>query len=811
MNDLVSLSDLFVSKLFRIPDYQRGYAWGETQINDFWEDIINLTDDRFHYTGMLSLKELTKEDTKEWKEEKWILEQKKYKAFHVVDGQQRLTTFIVFLNSMIQFCQKQGIEYLNSESIEQIKEKYIVEYQKPQRLMLAYKFGYETDNPSFEYLRYCVLSEESSGSVQETFYTLNLENAKKTFDKRIEDFFKKNGEEGLNELYSKLVNRLQFNIHYIDDDFDVFVAFETMNNRGKKLSNLEILKNRLIYLTTIYNDKRLDKDNKDELRRKINDAWKEVYFELGRNRKKPLNDDEYLKGHWTMYFSYSRSKGDDYIVDLLGRRFNPKAVFGIERTIKYEESDDSFDEEHVPQEETFDFDDEILTPAEIKDYVTSLKTVAKYWYYSFNPYDSTFNATEDEKKWIDKLNRIGINYFRTTVVASFLCNSTSEQRVELFKTIERFIFLCFRMARYQASYFSASGYRYGRELLHNTMTIEDVTKEIQEKFEANISEATATFLSKISGSFKNGNGYYDWYDLHYFLFEYEAKLAEDTSITKMDDWSKFTKGEKDKISIEHVFPQTPTRWYWRNQFRDYSKEEQRALAGSLGNLLPLSQSINSSLQNDEFELKKNTSPKRNRAYCNGSNSEIEVSRKVNWNPTEIKERGLHLLTFMEERWGFKFDEALDRLDLLGIPFMAEERVPSPELEKDDIINREQEIDEEGSIKLSEYLKDKKPEMKELYQMLYQALKEKMGPIVEVANTVFVGWRKRIEGTNFVDVWIQSSQLKLIINKPLDPKNLIGEELAESYNWSKMYNVSLRKQSEIERVVEALIDSANQVD
>ena len=34
----------------------------------------------------------------------------------------------------------------------------------------------------------------------------------------------------------------------IDDDFDVFVAFETMNNRGKKLSNLEILKNRLMKL-----------------------------------------------------------------------------------------------------------------------------------------------------------------------------------------------------------------------------------------------------------------------------------------------------------------------------------------------------------------------------------------------------------------------------------------------------------------------------------------------------------------------------------------------------------------------------------
>ena len=52
---------------------------------------------------------LLKEDTKEWKEEKWILEQKKYKAFHVVDGQQRLTTFIIFVSSILRLAEKHGI------------------------------------------------------------------------------------------------------------------------------------------------------------------------------------------------------------------------------------------------------------------------------------------------------------------------------------------------------------------------------------------------------------------------------------------------------------------------------------------------------------------------------------------------------------------------------------------------------------------------------------------------------------------------------------------------------------------------------
>lgn len=69
MKDMLSLSNLFNNKIFRIPDYQRGYAWTNPQLDDFWDDINNLSKDRFHYTGMLSLKELNFEDCSSWEEE----------------------------------------------------------------------------------------------------------------------------------------------------------------------------------------------------------------------------------------------------------------------------------------------------------------------------------------------------------------------------------------------------------------------------------------------------------------------------------------------------------------------------------------------------------------------------------------------------------------------------------------------------------------------------------------------------------------------------------------------------------------------
>jgi uncharacterized protein with ParB-like and HNH nuclease domain len=36
---LLTLSKIFTERLFRIPDYQRGYAWTDKQLRDFWNDI----------------------------------------------------------------------------------------------------------------------------------------------------------------------------------------------------------------------------------------------------------------------------------------------------------------------------------------------------------------------------------------------------------------------------------------------------------------------------------------------------------------------------------------------------------------------------------------------------------------------------------------------------------------------------------------------------------------------------------------------------------------------------------------------------
>ena len=296
-----SLNSIFTNKIFRIPDFQRGYAWQQEHLKDFWEDLVNLSDGRFHYTGVLTLKQIQKIDKSD--KEHWLVEDHAYNLYHIVDGQQRLTTFVIFLQAFVGFVKglpentnksDDSIYISGSISVANVLEKYLFRIKPTGDKYRTYKFGYTIDNPSDNYLRHKILGESGGGLMQETFYTLNLSNAKQYFTKQFEELHRQEGMPGLAHIYKKLTESFLFNEYIIADEFDVFVAFETMNNRGKKLSNLELLKNRLIYLTTLYSDEELDESDRQSLRDTINDAWKEVYYQLGRNKTKPLNDDDFF-------------------------------------------------------------------------------------------------------------------------------------------------------------------------------------------------------------------------------------------------------------------------------------------------------------------------------------------------------------------------------------------------------------------------------------------------------------------------------------------------------------------------------------
>ncbi|WP_321960057.1 DUF262 domain-containing HNH endonuclease family protein [Paraburkholderia sp. J7] len=690
MEKPIPLERLFKEKIFRIPDFQRGYAWQREQLRAFWEDLINLDEDRSHYTGVLTLTEVCNASVEKDSKEYWLVDDHSYRLYHVVDGQQRLTTFVVFIQAFVDFfCalpEYEGkpakeIYVTDSLTLSDIEERYLFK-TNPRGGFRTYKFGYTEDNPSQDYLRHRILGERGGRDVQETFYTLNLGNAKKYFSGQLAEMYLVSGLEGLADLFRRLTKRLLFNEYAIDKEFDVFVAFETMNNRGKKLSDLELLKNRLIYLTTLYRNDRLDLAGQKALRGDINNAWKEVYYQLGRNKTRPLNDDDFLRAHWITYFKYSRDTGRDYARFLLDEHFTPQNVRDlVERGVRLDtveeqrseavadEGDDAVTE---IQESTADTHGSKLAPEDIRDFVSSLCESAGHWFNSFYPHLAT-NMSDVERSALDRLNRIGMGYFRPLVMVALKVVKDEAERLRIFCRIERFIFIAFRIGSARSNYRSSEFYNLARALDRGETTLDKISGRLDASLKyAFDQEGTLRideFHNVLFKKFEEGRGYYGWSGLRYFLYEYEQHLLRHTRQQKVD-WSDLLKSGGDRISIEHIYPQTPTP-DWEAAFKDIPEEQRQRYAGSLGNLLLLSMSINASLQNDAFSKKKHpkfdaSGTKVRNGYSDGSHSEIEVAASDEWGPKQIRNRGHRLLTFMEGRWEILLkNEDRERLLFLG--------------------------------------------------------------------------------------------------------------------------------------------------
>ena len=100
------------------------------------------------------------------------------------------------------------------------------------------------------------------------------------------------------DLLRRIHTALVFDIKYISNSVSEQAVFETMNNRGKPLSILEKLKNRLLFLTAKlpYQSGEIIK-----LSDNVNDAWRKVYDFLGKNPEGMLNGDDFLSAHLTTH------------------------------------------------------------------------------------------------------------------------------------------------------------------------------------------------------------------------------------------------------------------------------------------------------------------------------------------------------------------------------------------------------------------------------------------------------------------------------------------------------------------------------
>ena len=279
-------------------------------------------------------------------------------------------------------------------------------------------------------------------------------------------------------MFSNLVGGLEFHLTYLADGSDVGTALESMNNRGRPPSNLELLKGRLLYLVGLFDETQLNASQRAQLRRDINSCWHTIYAFLGQNPQKVLDDNEFLRAHWIAYFLFSRPHGYDYMRFLLDAQFASRRVTGervhhavivnnpeVKRVVDEPMDEDGRAECCLPVIEA-------LTPETLRGYVHSLTSFARWWQASYFP-QSCPGLNEEAKVAIARLNDAGLGYFRPLVAAALMraAEGGAGDLQSLLARIEKFIVKVFRQGSARSSFGESEFCSMTRKLFKGYLTI----------------------------------------------------------------------------------------------------------------------------------------------------------------------------------------------------------------------------------------------------------------------------------------------------------------------------------------------------
>lgn len=218
---------LNVDFVFRVPIFQRDYSWNDENWEDLWEDVERLEKDEYHYMGNLVLKPIDK------------------KTFEIIDGQQRFTTLSLMILATVKFLTNQEQTDEIKDTIKQLRERYLG-LKKIGSLTYTSKLHLNENNNTFYQEKILELKDTDDFDNKQS--NSLLYSGVGYFYKKIEDKFKGNPIESGIFFDEVVAENLLFIKIVAENDANAYMIFETLNDRGVKLSTTDLLKNYLFSL-----------------------------------------------------------------------------------------------------------------------------------------------------------------------------------------------------------------------------------------------------------------------------------------------------------------------------------------------------------------------------------------------------------------------------------------------------------------------------------------------------------------------------------------------------------------------------------
>ncbi len=598
MTNVFTIQQIFENRILRVPDYQRGYAWETQQLNELLEDLEFLAPGKDHYTGSLVIHKQPDSVTQKGG--------KKLDVFDIVDGQQRMTTIVLLLDAI-----RKALALCDTDTAEGIEENYIK--FKDKNHQDTYRLHLNEDCHSF--FIHNVLGSTPGPQGATIASHQRLDAARDHFSCYLAEKSASLGsafQTWIQELHDKITQRLKVGEYQVGDTSEVGVIFEVMNNRGKPLSELEKVKNYLLYVAS-----KLDITG-HKLAEQINDAWTEIFKQLmAAGLAATEYEDRLLYNHWIMAYDPDRR-------DWGGSR-SIKAKFHL----------------RIPQSEH---------PAlleNVRTYVRSLQDTVLAFSEVLKPeLSGAFTAYPPNRRlelalWATRLSRIGaLSVFIPALMGIRLrFPKDADAYLRALKDFEIYAFRVFRWAEKRANAGQTRLFRLGYEIYHQQTTLDALSAEVREKtlYYCPDTEFAEGFVPSET------NNFYWWGGIRYFLYEYELELARDTGVKlKWSDLEKYP-----QRSVEHILPQTPDDAYWSNCFDADALKVYTHYVGNLSLTMD-----NSSYGNKPYPKKRGFLGCTDTCYATAP---LFMEREIasayeDWNLEAVNKRGGVLKTWALERW-----------------------------------------------------------------------------------------------------------------------------------------------------------------
>jgi uncharacterized protein with ParB-like and HNH nuclease domain len=545
----LSIAQLFATpnEQFIVPSYQRRYAWGFNQYCALYEDIDMLKENDGHLFGMIIL----------------------HTSFHtaginqpeLVDGQQRMTTLVLFLKAFEYVYGEKGKEDKANEIKKMIICKGLDDIERPK-----IKLG-DLDNKDIENL---VLKNQ--------FHDLENKNIRFA----INDYIKWLAEleiDDLNRLFFKLTNIAVIIRLDVGMAQDAYKLFETINNRGLKLKPTDIIKNFLLGHAA--------KINQNDVLEEVKNLWSSVIVNLD-----DLDSDDFLRQFMS---SILQRKITMTLLVVEFKKYYLKNVEFAELLgeFEYYQEDDYFDDD-------YENEDVALEDIEIKNenQFTIVEFLEKLVKLS-EVYRKISLAKHESVKINRRLKNLNQILSKSTYIflMHFILESkhTEREKLSVLKYVETLMLrrhICERRTNENDDIFSK---------LVGFIGNDDILNKIK------------NYINE-EGYIPDDNDFEVYFPKHQFkgkLIDRAKYVLESIEYFKRGNTDELVIASNQEVHLEHIIPQTISTkkskleyGNWEEYLGEKSVSKHKKYVNFIGNMTLLGESLNIQAYNNPFTKKK---------------------------------------------------------------------------------------------------------------------------------------------------------------------------------------------------------------